>query len=210
MYSPPYNRNEDRAQQLEFMRANNFAILVTSIDGELAASHLVCMVEEREAGQQRNVVVVGHMAKSNPQWQAFFDDDVMVVFHGPHAYVSPRWYEQQERVPTWNYAAVHAYGKPCVIEAREAKHDVMRRLVAMQDPLWLPKFEALRPQYVAQMLDAIVPFEIEVTRLETRWKLSQNRGRREQELIIAELEKSPDSWERDTAALTRKHLVDGG
>ena len=213
MYSPPYNRVEDRAQQIELMRANNFAILVTAIDGELAASHLVCMVEERAgAGVERAgaLVIVGHMAKTNPQWQAFFDDDAMVVFHGPHAYVSPRWYEQQERVPTWNYAAVHAYGKPRVIEAREAKHAVMRRLVALQDPQWLPKFEALRPAYVQQMLDGIVPFEIEVTRLETRWKLSQNRGRREQELIIAELEKSSDSAERATAALTRRHLAGGG
>ena len=203
MYSPDYNRIGDRAQQLEMMRANNFAILVTAMDGELAASHLVCLVEER--GDL--IVIVGHMAKTNPQWQAFFDDDVMVIFHGPHAYVSPRWYEQQERVPTWNYAAVHAYGKPRVIEAREAKHAVMRRLVALQDPQWLPKFEALRPEYVQQMLDGIVPFEIAVTRLETRWKLSQNRGRREQELIAAELEKSSDSLERATAALTRRHLA---
>ncbi len=210
MYSPDYNRIGDRAQQLEMMRANNFAILVTAIDGELAASHLVCLVEERGAeGVERGgaLVIVGHMAKTNPQWQAFFDDDVMVIFHGPHAYVSPRWYEQQERVPTWNYAAVHAYGKPRVIEAREAKHAVMRRLVALQDPQWLPKFEVLRPEYVQQMLDGIVPFEIAVTRLETRWKLSQNRGRREQELIAAELEKSSDSLERATAALTRRHLA---
>jgi transcriptional regulator len=227
MYSPPYNRIENRTQQIELMRANNFAILVTAIDGGLSASHLVCMVEERASegverasegveraseGVERAsaLLVVGHMAKTNPQWQEFFDDDAMVIFHGPHAYVSPRWYEQQERVPTWNYAAVHAYGKPRVIEAREAKHAVMRRLVALQDPQWLPKFEALRPEYVQQMLDGIVAFEIEVTRLETRWKLSQNRGRREQELIIAELEKSSDSAQRATAALTRRHLADGG
>ena len=206
MYSPPYNRIDDRAQQIELMRANNFAILVTAIDGGLSASHLVCMVEERAGA----LLIVGHMARTNPQWQEFFDDDAMVIFHGPHAYVSPRWYEQQERVPTWNYAAVHAYGRPRVIEAREAKHAVMRRQVALQDPQWLPKFEALRPEYVQQMLDGIVAFEIEVTRLETRWKLSQNRGRREQELIIGELEKSSDSAERATAALTRRHLAHGG
>jgi transcriptional regulator len=211
MHSPPYNRVENREQQLEFMRGNNFAILVTGVDGQLAASHLVCMIEER-AGESIEragaLVIVGHMAKSNPQWQSFFDDDVMVIFHGPHAYVSPRWYEQQERVPTWNYAAVHAYGTPGVIEAREAKHAVMRRLVALQDPQWLPKFEALRPAYLQQMLEGIVAFEIAVTRLETRWKLSQNRGRREQELIAAELEKSPDSLAHATAVLTRRHLAE--
>ena len=208
MYSPAYNRIEDREQQLELMRAHNFAILVTGMGGEhqleLAASHLVCMAEERGDA----IAIVGHMAKSNPQWQSFFDDDVMVIFHGPHAYVSPRWYEQEERVPTWNYAAVHAYGKVRVIEAREAKQAVMRRLVALQDPQWLPKFDALRPAYVAQMLDGIVPFEIAVARLETRWKLSQNRGRREQMSIAAALDESADGLDRATADLTRRHLVD--
>jgi len=132
---------------------------------------------------------------------------VMVVFFGPHAYVSPRWYEEAERVPTWNYAAIHAYGIAKVVDDANAKHASQRRLVAAMDPQWLPKFDALRPQYVAGMLQGIVNFEIAVTRLETRWKLSQNRSRRKQELIAAQLEKSGDSAERALAALTRKHLA---
>lgn len=204
MYSPPYNQIADRAQQLAMMRGNNFAILVTGSEGELQASHLVCLVEERGEA----IAVVGHMAKSNPQWQSFFDDDVLLIFHGPHAYVSPRWYEQKERVPTWNYAAVHAYGKVRVIDAGGAKHEVMRRLVSLQDPAWLADFDSLRPEYVATMLDGIVAFEVHVSRLETRWKLSQNRGRREQERIAAALENSADSAGRATAELTRRHMVD--
>ena len=203
MYSPRYNRVDDRAQQLELMRANNFAILVTGSGGELQASHLVCLVEERDDA----ITVVGHMAKTNPQWEAFFDDDVLLIFHGPHAYVSPRWYEQKERVPTWNYAAVHAYGKVRVIDAHEGKHALMRRLVAFQDPAWLAEFDARRPEYLGSMLDGIVAFEVPVSRLETRWKLSQNRGRREQELIAAALETSAGSLERATAELTRRHMV---
>ena len=131
----------------------------------------------------------------------------MVVFSGPHAYVSPRWYEEQERVPTWNYAAVHAYGIPKVIHDRKLKHESQRRLIATLDPQWLPRFDALRQEYVDRMLEGIVNFEIEVTRLETRWKLSQNRSRREQELIASELERSRDSAERSLAALTRRHLA---
>ena len=148
-----------------------------------------------------------HMAKNNPQWQEFFDDEVMVVFAGPHAYVSPRWYEEQERVPTWNYAAVHVYGVPKIVAERKAKHASQRRLVEALDPQWLPKFDALREEYVTMMLEGIVNFEIPVARIETRWKLSQNRSRREQELIIAALEKSADSSERALAALTRRHLA---
>jgi transcriptional regulator len=203
MYSPPYNRAEDRKEVVAFMRANSFAALVTATGGVPMASHLPVIVADGEQG----IVIHSHMAKNNPQWQEFFDDEVLVVFAGPHAYVSPRWYEQQERVPTWNYAAVHAYGKATLTTDRKVKHAAQRELVAQLDPQWLPKFDALRPEYVENMLDGIVTFDIAVTRLETRWKLSQNRGRREQELIAAELDKSGDSVERALAALTRRHLV---
>jgi len=204
MYSPPYNRIEDLRQVADFMRANSFALVVTGTGGALHASHLPVLVHERGG----KLVIHSHMAKSNPQWQEFFDEEILVVFSGPHAYVSPRWYEARERVPTWNYAAVHAYGMVKLDPDRTAKHAAQRELVAEMDPEWLPEFDALRPGYVEQMLDGIVTFDIEVTRLETRWKLSQNRGRREMELIAAQLEKSGDSVERALAALTRGHLVD--
>jgi len=200
MYSPPYNRVEDRAELLAFMQANGFALLVTN---PLRASHLPVMVRQNE----EQLILDMHMARANPQWQDFFDDEVLVVFSGPHAYVSPRWYEEKERVPTWNYAAVHAYGVPKVIQDRNAKHASQRRLVAALDPQWLAKFDALRREYVDGMLEGIVNFEIAVTRLETRWKLSQNRGRREQELIAAELRRSADSAARSLAELMRKHLA---
>ncbi len=203
MYAPPYNQVDDRAEVIALMRANNFPLLVTGAGGELHASHLPCVVQDGG----RDLVLLMHMAKSNSQWQQFFDEDAMVAFSGPHAYVSPRWYEDAARVPTWNYAAVHAYGVPRVVDAREAKHDVMRQLVALMDPQWQPAFETLPSDYTEQMLAGIVVFKIPVTRIETRWKLSQNRGRREQELIVAQLEKSADSTERALAALTRKHLV---
>jgi transcriptional regulator len=203
MYSPSYNQLEDRTELLEFMRANSFVLLVTGTGGTLHASHLPATVHETD-GQIRLDL---HMARNNPQWKEFFDDEVMVVFPGPHAYVSPRWYEEEERVPTWNYAAVHAYGIPRLVGERTEKHASQRRLIATLDPQWLPRFDALRQEYVDAMLDGIVNFEIAVTRLETRWKLSQNRSRREQENIAARLESSSDSVERALAALTRKHLV---
>jgi transcriptional regulator len=204
MYSPPYNRVEKRAEVVEFMRANNFPILITGTGGVLHASHLPVTVHEKE----EQIVIDMHMARNNPQWKEFLDDEVLVVFHGPHAYVSPRWYADQERVPTWNYAAVHAYGVPKVISDRQVKYDSQRRLIESLDPQWLPKHDALRQEYVDRMLDGIVNFAIPVARLETRWKLSQNRGRREQELIAAALDASPDSTERALAALTRKHLAE--
>lgn len=199
MYSPPYNQVEDRGEVVAFMRANNFPVLVTGA-GALRASHLPVVVEER-GGQ---VVIDMHMARANPQWRDFSGQQVLVVFSGPHAYVSPRWYEETERVPTWNYAAVHAYGVPIVVSELTAKRESQRRLVASLDPQWLPKFDALDAGYVERMLGAIVVFEIPVARLETRWKLSQNRGRREMELIAEALEKG---GETALAALTRKHMA---
>jgi transcriptional regulator len=202
VYSPSYNRVADRAELLAFMRANNFPVLVTGTGGILHASHLPAMVASEEP-----LKLDMHMARNNPQWKEFFDDqEVMVVFSGPHAYVSPRWYEEKERVPTWNYAAVHAYGLPRLIEDSKNKHESQRRLVAAMDPQWLPEFDKLSPKYVTMMLEGIVNFEITVTRIETRWKLSQNRSRREMELIAAQLDQSPDSLEKALAALTRKHL----
>ena len=202
MYSPSYNRVEDRAELLEFMRANSFAVLVTGTGGTLHASHLPVQVRS----DAEKIVLDMHMARNNPQWQEFFDDEVLVIFSGPHAYVSPRWYEDEERVPTWNYAAVHAYGVPKVLNDKGSRYRSQRQLVALLDPQWLPRFDALRPQYVEQMLNGIVNFEIALERIETRWKLSQNRSRREQESIAAQLERSSDSAERALAALTRKHL----
>ena len=205
MYSPPYNRPESRAEVLAFMRANSFPVLVTGTGGALHASHLPVTVHE-EGGR---LVIDMHMAKNNPQWREFFDDEALVIFTGPHAYVSPRWYEETERVPTWNYAAVHAYGVPSLVQERKKKHSSQRRLIEGLDPQWLPKFDALSEEYVNKMLDGIVNFSIPVERLETRWKLSQNRGRREMELIAAELDKSRDTPERQLAELMRRHFVDG-
>jgi len=201
VYSPPYNRLQDRAQLVAFMRQHNFPVLVTGSGGSLRASHLPALVQE-EGGE---LALDMHMARANEQWRHFDDTEALVIFSGPHAYISPRWYEDTERVPTWNYAAVHAYGVPQLVEDRAAKHASQRRLVATLEPQWLPKFDALRGEYVERMLAAIVNFRIPVVRLETRWKLSQNRGRREMELIAAALE---ESGEAALAALTRHHMGD--
>lgn len=203
MYSPTYNQIEDRAEVLAFMRANSFAVVVTATGGEPRASHLPVLIEERGDG----LVIVAHMAKSNDQWEQFFDDEVLVIFHGAHAYVSPRWYAVKERVPTWNYAAVHAYGRVRAFHEPAAKRDAVAKLIAQHDPQWQPDFEKLSPQYMEGMLNGIVAFEIPVDRIETRWKLSQNRGRDEMERIIAELEKSGHAAERELAPLMKKHLV---
>ena len=201
MYSPAYNQLENQAEVVAFMRANNFALLVTGTGGSLHGSHLPVLVHERDG----RIALDMHMARNNAQWKEFFDDEVMVVFFGPHAYVSPRWYEEKERVPTWNYTAVHAYGVPKIHSDKAQKAKSQRHLIETMDPQWLPKHDALSQKYVDTMLEGIVNFSIPVARIETRWKLSQNRGRREMELIAEALDKA---GEAALAALTRKHYVE--
>lgn len=201
MYTPPYNRTEDRAEIVAMMRAHSFCLLVTGAGGELHGTHLPCLVDERDTG----LVIELHMAKANPQWQQFFDDEVLVVFAGPHAYVSPRWYARTEAVPTWNYAAVHAYGKVTVFDDRDQKYAAQRRLVAAHDPDWLGGFDAQAREYIDTMLSGIVVFEVAVTRIDARWKLSQNRDREEQDLVIENLERSGSAGDQALAALMRKH-----
>jgi transcriptional regulator len=129
----------------------------------------------------------------------------MVIFAGPHAYVSPRHYERVESVPTWNYAAVHAYGVPELIASAEEKYQLMEKLILQNDPGYLTQFRDLRSEYVDNRLSAVVAFTIEVKRLQARFKLSQDRLLSERARIIAALESTGDGEALETAQLMRVH-----
>jgi transcriptional regulator len=202
MYAPRHNRIDDQATLVAFMQAHSFAALVTHGEAGLRATHLPVVVE-RDGAELR---LLAHLARANPQWQDFVPGgEVMVIFAEPHAYVSPRHYERAETVPTWNYAAVHAYGVPRVVEDRDEKHAQQAKLIALHDREYLARFPALPRDYVDRMLGAIVSFAIGVTRLDARFKLSQEKLPVERERIIATLEASGDSWAKETAQLMRTH-----
>jgi transcriptional regulator len=202
MYTPRHNRVADRATLVAFMQAHSFAALVTDGEAGLRATHLPVVVEEA-GGEPR---LLAHLAKANPQWRDFAPGrEVMVIFTEPHAYVSPRHYERAEAVPTWNYAAVHAYGVPRLVEDRDEKYAQQAKLIALHDREYLARFPGLPRDYVDKMLDAIVSFAIDVTRLDARFKLSQEKLPVERERIIAELEASGDSRAQETAQLMRAH-----
>jgi transcriptional regulator len=202
MYTPRHNRVADPATLVAFMRAHSFAALVTHGEAGLRATHLPVVVEEA-AGQVR---LLAHLAKANPQWRDFVPGgEVMVIFAEPHAYVSPRHYERAEAVPTWNYAAVHAYGLPRLVEDRDEKHAQQAKLIALHDREYLARFPSLPRDYVDKMLGAIVSFAIDVTRLDARFKLSQEKLPVERERIIAALEASGERSSVETARLMRVH-----
>ena len=202
MYVPKHNRMEDRAALLAYMRAYSFAALATAGAGGLTATHLPFVIEE-EGGR---ITLLAHMAKANPQWRDFAAGaDALVIFMQPHAYVSPRLYDSRQNVPTWNYVAVHAYGRPELIEERAAKLELQRTLIRQHDAGYLAQLAELPESYLDARLAAIVSFSIAVTRIDARYKLSQDKNPAERERVARELEASGEGVAAETARLMRKY-----
>ena len=185
MYLPRYYAQEDTAKLFEFMKDNSFGILFSHTGDEPMASHLPFVIDE-EGGDQG--LILGHMAKANDQWRYADGQQVMVVFHGPHTYGSPTWYQEEEVVPTWNYVTVHATGIFKPFEDRTRMEESVSRLTdqheASQPEPWQMDYST---EYADQMFKRVVGFQIEITDLKGKWKLNQNhseerRGRVSQQL----------------------------
>jgi transcriptional regulator len=201
VYVPASFAETDPASLHEFMRRHSFAVLTSHGDEGLIASHLPLLIDP-DAGA--NGHLIGHMARANPQWRKL-GGEVLAVFSGPHVYVSPSWYEQGGTVPTWNYVAVHAYGTFRVVEERDRVLDILRRSVtAYESPRPEPwTFDESEP-HVDNMLKAIVGFRIEITRLEGKWKLSQNHPEERRERVIRALSGRSDEDSRAIAELMKE------
>lgn len=201
MYIPEYNRVEDRAATLAFIKANPFAILISTTPEGPFATHLPILAREVDGQLQLR----GHLAKANPHWKHIDgNEESLVIFHGPHAYISPSLYETRESVPTWNYAAVHAYGKGNTITDEIRLNHLLQELIADFDSQYAEQWPSLSEQYRSRMVQHIVGFEIAVTRLETKFKLSQNRTRTDQESVMQSLASSSDSTVAAVAALMKQ------
>ena len=207
MYIPKLNEETDLSTLQDFMMAYNFAILVNHDDGQLNATHLP-LVLDKERGEYGTLI--GHYARANKQWKAFDENEVMVIFNGPHAYISPTWYKEHPSVPTWNYTTVHAYGVPRITEGLEATDQALHLLVKHQEkdrnPEWVMD---LPDDYMDTMRKAIVAFEIEITRLEGKFKLSQNKPDTEKQNVISELLKSEYAGDVATGELMQTKLSEG-
>jgi transcriptional regulator len=200
LYVPSHFRVEEPERLVEFMREHAFATLVSSGgDGATDISHVPLLVDvDGEAIRLR-----GHVARGNGQWEALEGaGDVTAIFHGPHAYVSPTWYATHPSVPTWNYAVVHARGKARLADEAEL-HEIVTELSAKYEagnkPPW--KLSEQPAAYVSSMLGMIVGFEIEVERIEGKFKLSQNRPGE----IPRVIERLEACGERELASLMRQH-----
>ena len=205
LYIPPHFRVEDRDALYAFMEQHAFATLVTSGPAGMHISHIPLLPERGDDGAIR---LLGHVARGNDQWKAIVEAQHLVaIFQGPHAYISPTWYVNHPSVPTWNYAVVHAHGKARLMD-EAGLHELLMRLSAIYEAgnakPW--RMSELPAAYVSTMLKAIVGFEIEVERLEGKFKLSQNRPA-EVPRVIAALDAG--SREPELAALMRDHSTTG-
>lgn len=207
MYIPSRFREDDREWQLEFMRRHGFAVVVSVSEGRPVATHLPLTV--KVAGEE--VFLRGHFAKANPQWRGLEDGEVLAVFNGPHAYVSPRHYDAFESVPTWNYLTVHAHGEARVIHDASANEELLYELVQHHEPGYWQRWQSLSQRYREGMLRGIVGFELRVTRLEGKAKLSQNKTAEERRRIAAWLSASDDPLARATGEeMTRREEAERG
>jgi len=200
MYVPKYSQNNDFGTIKDFIRHNGFGILVSQSNQKMLATHIPMEFSGDETK------LVGHISRANPQWKNFGgSSEVLAIFPGPHAYISSSWYDH-ENVPTWNYIAVHVYGKIEIIEGEQLyqalKHLVDKYESASARPV---SVERMSPDYVRKSIQGIVGFELTISSIEAAYKLSQNRDEKNHQNIIHELEKRKDYSDLQIAAEMKKN-----
>lgn len=198
MYIPRFNQVTDRSLLVEAMRRYSFAIVfgpsIESEDGPSMVTHLPLVVRD----EGKHGVLEGHFARANPHWKSLGGRETLVVFSGPHSYVSPTLYTEELSVPTWNYIAVHAYGTLQLVEDDAGKERLLRGLMEMHEPTYAAQWDKLPEGYRYTMLAGIVGFRIPIARIEGKFKISQNRPEADRRNVqAAHAAGSPD--ERDLA-----------
>ena len=204
MYIPHANRVDDQAALLAFMQAHSFATLVSLVQGELFATHIPLII----VAQDDQILLRGHVAKANPHWQELATQrTVLVIFQGPHAYISPTHYEKWESVPTWNYIAVHAYGSARLIQDEAGQLATLTELIAANEATYQQQWDSLPEKFRQGMLNGLVAFEIVVTRLEGKFKLSQNRPAGDQERVASALSSHSDLTIAAVGHYMQEHVI---
>lgn len=176
MYTPKFNQVTDRAVLIEAMQTYSFAILIGPLNASESesphhATHLPLVVKD----EGPHGLLEGHFAKANSHWQSLANHETLVVFPGPHSYVSPSLYAEELSVPTWNYIAIHAYGTLSLIETDAEKGALLAGLIQANDPAYADQWRTLPDGFRRTMLAGIVGFRIPIASIEGKFKISQNR-----------------------------------
>lgn len=197
VYTPPAFQVQDPQKLAAFMSQHSFATLVSTVEGRPFATHLPLLYDPQGGPSGR---LLGHMARANSQWSSMTQQQVLAIFQGPHAYISPRAYLTKVAVPTWNYAVVHAYGTPQLVTDADAFAAIIERTIARYEGT---SPEAWQDQLPAEtrgkLMQAIVGFEIPITHLEGKFKLGQNRSREDIAGVYNALSQSTEPQDRALA-----------
>ncbi|WP_293748042.1 FMN-binding negative transcriptional regulator [uncultured Paraglaciecola sp.] len=185
MFTPNKFKMNEITDKHEFIQEYGFGVVI-SADNGLSATHLpfVLKADEGEKG-----VLYAHCAKANSHWHTLEGQNVLVIFTGPHAYISPSWYKTQPAVPTWNYTAVHAYGVASLLNPQETLTAV-DEVVKKYEPQLLVSRDIVTDQIKQKLLAGIVGFKVELTTIEGQLKLGQNRSQEDQAGIYKTLSNS--------------------
>ncbi|HTU93160.1 MAG TPA: FMN-binding negative transcriptional regulator [Gemmataceae bacterium] len=204
MYIPAAFAEPDPTKLHDFIEQNSFGLLVSQVDGLPFATHLPFLLQ-RTTGPHG--ALVGHVARANPHWQEAGGQTALAIFSGPHAYISPTWYEAEQVVPTWNYTAVHAYGKVQIIEDEAALLDIVREMVRVYEQ-GMPRPWSFDPSstFMERLLGQIVGFRIEIDKIEGKFKLNQNHPAERRKKVIRTLRQRSDENAQAIAALMQAML----
>jgi transcriptional regulator len=203
MYIPKTNLTTDKTEIVAFMKQFSFATIITAKDNFPIATHLPFVVTSKD----ENIVLTSHFAKANEHWQDIENNKVLVIFSEPHAYISPKNYDKELNVPTWNYISIHAYGQGKLITETEKTFEVLESTIDYYETSYKQQWDSFPEEYKLKMSKGIMAFEILVTDLQAKKKLSQNRTEIEQRKIIDTLSKSKDTNENFIAAYMKENLV---
>ena len=202
MYIPNLYKNEKQAEIEQFLHENGFAILVNQTKGKLWATHIPLILGTNSNGEQ---ILIGHISKLNPQAESFNqNDEVLAIFSGSHSYISSSWYDH-ENIPTWNYLAVHVYGKVRLHTYEESIESLKKLINKYESKSEKPiRIEDLSEKTMREAR-GIVSFEIEISSIEAQKKLSQNRDDKNYQNIISELEKTNENQAIEIAKAMKKN-----
>lgn len=179
MYIPKHFEVTKTDEIFSFINANAFGQLISTVNGQLFSSHIPFLVSEDKTS------LICHIAKQNPQWESIENQEALITFQGPHDYISPSWYSSPG-VPTWNYQTVHVYGKPKLI----TESDKIRRIIETLTNIYESSNEQpWIPEYKGTLVNVIIGIEIEITNIQCKYKLSQNRSISDQQQVVKELNK---------------------
>ncbi len=201
MYIPKYFKNDDEEMIYDFIEQNSFATLCSQHNGEPYATHLPLILNKEEN------VLYGHFARPNEQWKNIETQNILVIFQGPHCYISPSWYETNKAVPTWNYVSIHVYGHVEIVEEEQVLFDSLFNMVNKYEKQDSPyHLNDVDSDFIEGLSRGIVGFKMNMTKIEAKAKLSQNHSVERQKLIIKQLENSSEQNHQQIADLMKKNL----